>query len=261
MKCDDFFRGHARLAPPPPPDPGRHPRRSTPESAAPYRRKPSATVADTIHSRTSAPSSPRNAPPPSRTTAPHPALRRAVFSRPPPAPSPAPAPPRRSGKLHQPCGIAERLECHARSLTRSGGLPIRRQDGRTSVHMKSVRRHLPALSWHRSRPARRRKPAPAMVKKTPLPGKEPRRRAAANVRPALERDLSAAGLNFGDPVFIRAFKRGAAIGVLRPQPRDREIRLVPDLSDRRGFGKSRAETGGGRHARCPKDSTSSRPPR
>lgn len=30
--------------------------------------------------------------------------------------------------------------------------------------------------------------------------------AAANVRPALERDLTAAGLRFGDPVFIRAFK-------------------------------------------------------
>ena len=30
--------------------------------------------------------------------------------------------------------------------------------------------------------------------------------AAANVRPALERDLTAAGLHFGDPVFIRAFK-------------------------------------------------------
>lgn len=30
--------------------------------------------------------------------------------------------------------------------------------------------------------------------------------AAANVRPALERDLAAAGLHFGDPVFIRAFK-------------------------------------------------------
>lgn len=30
--------------------------------------------------------------------------------------------------------------------------------------------------------------------------------AAASVRPALERDLAAAGLRFGDPVFIRAFK-------------------------------------------------------
>ena len=30
--------------------------------------------------------------------------------------------------------------------------------------------------------------------------------AAARVRPALERDLAAAGLKFGDPVFIRAFK-------------------------------------------------------
>jgi murein L,D-transpeptidase YafK len=31
--------------------------------------------------------------------------------------------------------------------------------------------------------------------------------AAANVRPDLERDLKARGLRFGDPVFIRAFKR------------------------------------------------------
>ncbi len=30
--------------------------------------------------------------------------------------------------------------------------------------------------------------------------------AAANVRPALERDLAAAGLHFGDPVFLRAIK-------------------------------------------------------
>jgi murein L,D-transpeptidase YafK len=30
--------------------------------------------------------------------------------------------------------------------------------------------------------------------------------AAARVRPSLERDLTAAGLSFGDPVFIRAFK-------------------------------------------------------
>jgi murein L,D-transpeptidase YafK len=40
-----------------------------------------------------------------------------------------------------------------------------------------------------------------------LPGKERAAKAAANVRPALERDLAAAGLHFGDPVFIRAFKK------------------------------------------------------
>ncbi len=31
--------------------------------------------------------------------------------------------------------------------------------------------------------------------------------AAANTRPALERDLAAVGLKFGDPVFLRAFKQ------------------------------------------------------
>jgi len=38
-------------------------------------------------------------------------------------------------------------------------------------------------------------------------GKQRAAQAAENVRPALERDLAAAGLKFGDPVFIRAFKR------------------------------------------------------
>ncbi len=40
-----------------------------------------------------------------------------------------------------------------------------------------------------------------------LPGKERAAQAAENVRPGLERDLTAKGLQFGDPVFIRAFKR------------------------------------------------------
>lgn len=39
-----------------------------------------------------------------------------------------------------------------------------------------------------------------------LPGKERAAKAAENVRPRLERDLTVAGLKFGDPVFIRAFK-------------------------------------------------------
>lgn len=42
-------------------------------------------------------------------------------------------------------------------------------------------------------------------KKNPL-GETRATAAAANARPALERDLAAAGLHFGDPVFIRAFK-------------------------------------------------------
>ena len=40
-----------------------------------------------------------------------------------------------------------------------------------------------------------------------LLGKERAAKAAANVRPGLERDLAAKGLHLGDPVFIRAFKR------------------------------------------------------
>ena len=52
------------------------------------------------------------------------------------------------------------------------------------------------------------KPAAAeMSEEKVLPGKERAAKAAANVRPALERDLAAAGLHFGDPVFIRAFKK------------------------------------------------------
>lgn len=39
-----------------------------------------------------------------------------------------------------------------------------------------------------------------------MPGPERAKAAAARVRPALERDLAAKGLRFGDPVFLRAFK-------------------------------------------------------
>ncbi|MGL4399667.1 MAG: L,D-transpeptidase family protein [Luteolibacter sp.] len=39
-----------------------------------------------------------------------------------------------------------------------------------------------------------------------LPGQVRAKKAVENVRPVLERDLAAAGLHFGDPVFIRAFK-------------------------------------------------------
>jgi murein L,D-transpeptidase YafK len=49
--------------------------------------------------------------------------------------------------------------------------------------------------------------AAEMSEEKVLPGKERAAKAAANVRPALERDLAAAGLHFGDPVFIRAFKK------------------------------------------------------
>lgn len=47
----------------------------------------------------------------------------------------------------------------------------------------------------------------AMSEEIVLSGNARTAKAAANVRPALERDLNAAGLKFGDPVFIRAFKR------------------------------------------------------
>jgi murein L,D-transpeptidase YafK len=50
------------------------------------------------------------------------------------------------------------------------------------------------------------KPAAGMSEERVLPGKDRAAKAAANVRPVLERDLAAAGLHFGDPVFIRAFK-------------------------------------------------------
>lgn len=51
------------------------------------------------------------------------------------------------------------------------------------------------------------KPSPPMIDKS-IPAGAPRARAAAaNVRPGLERDLSALGLKMGAPVFLRAFKQ------------------------------------------------------
>ncbi len=47
---------------------------------------------------------------------------------------------------------------------------------------------------------------PTMIDRTITPGALRAAAAAANVRPALIRDLTALGLAFGDPVFIRAFK-------------------------------------------------------
>ena len=53
-----------------------------------------------------------------------------------------------------------------------------------------------------------KKSAPAIVESTTPPPPTGNRvvDAAAKVRPGLERDLTAVGLHFGDPVFIRAFK-------------------------------------------------------
>ena len=42
--------------------------------------------------------------------------------------------------------------------------------------------------------------------------------AAARVRPALERDLAAAGLKFGDPVFLRAFKEERLLEIFVRSP-------------------------------------------
>jgi murein L,D-transpeptidase YafK len=50
------------------------------------------------------------------------------------------------------------------------------------------------------------KEKPVMIDRTIPPGEPRAAAAAANVRPALERDLTAKGLKFGDPVFMRAFK-------------------------------------------------------
>ena len=47
---------------------------------------------------------------------------------------------------------------------------------------------------------------PVMIENEELPAKERAAKALENVRPALERDLTAVGLKFGDPVFIRTFK-------------------------------------------------------
>ena len=58
------------------------------------------------------------------------------------------------------------------------------------------------------------KPAPAMSDRTVPPGAARATAAAANVRPALQRDLTAVGLKFGDPVFIRAFKEEKQLELL-----------------------------------------------
>ncbi len=50
------------------------------------------------------------------------------------------------------------------------------------------------------------KSTPVMIDHSIRPGAPRANAAALNVRPALERDLTAVGLKFGDPVFIRAFK-------------------------------------------------------
>jgi murein L,D-transpeptidase YafK len=56
----------------------------------------------------------------------------------------------------------------------------------------------------------------------PVPASARSRAAAARVRPTLEHDLQAAGLRFGDPVFLRIFKREKILEAwLREPGRDR----------------------------------------
>ena len=52
--------------------------------------------------------------------------------------------------------------------------------------------------------------------------------AAARVRPTLERDLQARGLQFGDPVFIRAFKEERVLELFE------KTQIPPDASVRNG---------------------------
>lgn len=61
---------------------------------------------------------------------------------------------------------------------------------------------------------KKEKSAPAMIDRTIPPGQRRAIAAAANVRPGLERDLTAVGLKFGDPVFIRAFKEEKQLELL-----------------------------------------------
>ncbi len=65
------------------------------------------------------------------------------------------------------------------------------------------------------------KAAPSQPPAAELPGPQRAAAAAARVRPALEADLAAKGLHFGDPVFIRAFKEEMVLEVF---VRDRTTR-------------------------------------
>ena len=57
------------------------------------------------------------------------------------------------------------------------------------------------------------------------PGQERAAAAAARVRPALQADLAATGLRFGDPIFIRAFKEEMELEVFVRDRATRKFRL------------------------------------
>jgi murein L,D-transpeptidase YafK len=72
---------------------------------------------------------------------------------------------------------------------------------------RSMRRLLIIILWVCPWfPAAAQTPFVAETCAEPLPGPERAKAAADRVRPGLERDLTALGLRFGDPVFFRAFK-------------------------------------------------------
>ena len=63
-------------------------------------------------------------------------------------------------------------------------------------------------------------------KKQPAPGPERAAAAAARVRPLLEPSLSAKGMRFGDPVFIRAFKEEMELELfIQPGGKGRFVRF------------------------------------
>jgi murein L,D-transpeptidase YafK len=81
----------------------------------------------------------------------------------------------------------------------------------------------------------------------PLPGTERARAAAARVKPALERDLAAVGLRFGDPVFLRAFKEEAELEVWvrnRTSGKYEKFRTYPVAAQSGGPGPKLAEGDG-----------------
>ena len=81
----------------------------------------------------------------------------------------------------------------------------------------------------------------------PLPGTERAMAAAARVKPALDRNLASAGLRFGDPVFLRAFKEEAELEVWvrsRASGKYERFRTYPVAAQSGGPGPKLAEGDG-----------------